>query len=319
MQAIPRSETEAKKAVKNIFYAPPGKVMVQLDYKANEMRWVTILAKDKVMAEAFIKGKQALDDYRLAPTEEKLKLATLFGDIHSQNASKAFKVPIHDVNKDLRQKAKGISFGVLYDSSEQAISEQYGIPYLDVVEMFKNFYAEHTGIYNWKLKMKDMAKRYGYVETPHGRRRRFPIFDLYRNEHGYFQEDLVPKDQISKIKEALRQSSNAPVQGIASDASYIGSYFLEENIRKNKRDWEIVNAVHDSCVFLVPFEELDESLSIAEKCFEEDLMDYMNAVFDIDFITPLETEFEIGTKWGELTKWNFSRPELDIIKQNILS
>lgn len=317
LQAIPRADSEVKKAIKNIFQVDRGKAMIQLDYKFNEMFWVAVVAQDRAMAEKIMMGKEMLDDYRKDPHPDKLHKAALYGDIHKQNASAAFGVPIEEVTKDQRQAAKGISFGVLYDSSIRSVSELYKIDYHETEDMFNNFYNTHTDIRDWKLEMKENAARYGYVEAPHGRRRRFPIFDMYRDENGIFQERLVPREMEGRVADALRQASNAPIQGIASDAGMLGACLFAKAIRSNPEyhHWIICNAVHDSCVFEVPIDELETALQVAEKSFTTDLMDYMNGVWGIDFICDAQIDFDIGTKWGELTAWDFSVSKLNEIKE----
>lgn len=307
LQAIPRADSDLKKIIKNSFQiTEKGRILVQLDFKANEMRWVGIAAKDQAMAKKFNSGKEALDKYRKTLDPEDFKLATLLGDVHKQNASSAFKRPIAEINKDQRQAAKGISFGVLYDSSEKSISELYNLTLEETQLMFQGFYEEHHWIYGWKMEMKEMAKNFSYVEALHGRRRRFPIFDIYRNEVGYFDQNLVPRDQQSKIADALRQASNAPIQGIASDAANIGANLLRKYIVSKKRDWKLCNVVHDSCVVDIPVQDMYEYAEVAEKIFTTDTMQYMNDLWDIDFILPLEVDMDFGTKWGELKSWDFS-------------
>lgn len=316
LQAIPRAENDAKKSIKNIFQALPDHGMVQLDFKANEIRWVGLLAQDHTLAANIRKGKEALDEYRKNPTPEQLHKAELLGDIHRQNAAQMFDTPIDDVTKIQRQAAKSLIFGILYDSSEWAIAQKLDKTEDEVKILFSQFYNKFTSVAAWKREMKVFAQKYGYVQAPQGRRRRFPIFDFYR-VNGIYMPHLVPRDQRSAINESLRQASNAPVQGIASDAAMIGAFLFANYIRENKKPWIIQNAVHDSCIFQVPLDELEEALKAAEKCFADDLMDYMNKVFDINFILPLECEFEIGLKWGELEKWNFSGPELATIKEKL--
>lgn len=318
LQAIPRAETALKKAIKNVFQiTEKGRIMVQLDFKANEMRWVGIAAKDQAMAKKFNDGKEALDRYRKTLDPEDLKLASLLGDIHKQNASSAFKIPIAQVTKDQRQAAKGISFGVLYDSSEASVADLYNLDLNETIGMFQGFYEAHHWIYAWKMEMKEMARQKGYVEAPHGRRRRFPIFDLFRNEHGWFDQNLVPKEHNGKINEALRQSSNAPIQGIASDAANIGANNLRMYIVKNKKDWKICNVVHDSCIVDIPIQDMYEYAEAAEKLFTTDVMDYFSSMWDVDFILPLEVDFDFGTKWGELKAWDFNPQTLKEIYEDL--
>jgi DNA polymerase I-like protein with 3'-5' exonuclease and polymerase domains len=318
LQAIPRADSDVKKWIKNIFQVTKkGRILVQLDYKANEMRWVGIAAKDMAMAKKFNSGKEALDRYRTTLDPEDFKLATLYGDVHKQNAASAFKIPITEVSKNQRQAAKGISFGVLYDSSEQSVAELYKLDLQETKDMFAGFYQEHHWIYGWKMEMKEMARQKGYVEAPHGRRRRFPIFDLYRNEQGWYDDNLVPREHRSMIADALRQSSNAPIQGIASDAANIGASNLLRYIKRNKKDWLLCNVVHDSCIVDIPFADMDEYIEVAEPLFTTDVMDYMNGLWDIDFILPLEIDFDMGIKWGELIGWDFSPTGLTTIRNTL--
>lgn len=317
LQAIPRADSEVKKMIKNIFQVTEkGKILVQLDFKANEMGWATIASGDKAMAKKLNMGKEALDKYRFVTQDiEDLKYAQMVGDIHRQNASSAFKTKIDEVTKHQRQAAKGISFGILYDSTEKSVAELYGLDLQETIEMFQNFYQEHHWIYGWKMEMKEMARSRGYVEAPHGRRRRFPIFDLYRNEQGWFDENLVPREHRSMIADALRQSSNAPIQGVASDAANIGAYLLLRYIKKNKKDWKMVNVVHDSCVVEIPFLDIDEYLQVAEKTFTTDIQDYMSGMWDIDFIAPIQVDFDLGTTWANVKAWDFSPNSLREIKE----
>jgi DNA polymerase I-like protein with 3'-5' exonuclease and polymerase domains len=96
-----------------------------------------------------------------------------------------------------------------------------------------------------------------------------------------------------------------------------GASLFSKYIRDNNKSWKICNAVHDSCVFHVPYAELEESLKQAEYWFTEGITNYMIDVFDINFNLPLEVDFEIGLSWGSLHKWNFNKAELDTIKSKL--
>lgn len=318
LQACPRADSPPKKAIKDIFAAPPGEVLVQLDYKANEVRWVGILAQDPGLASIFNEAKAVLDDYRQNPTPEKLRRAELLGDVHKVNATRMFGIPLEEVTKDQRQASKACVFGILYDSSKWSIAEQYDKSEEEVSIWFDSFYRANPRLEPWKKSMKDFAKAHGYVETPHGRRRRFPIFDMYRDATGYFQDYRVPREQQGLVAEALRQSSNAPVQGLGSDAAMLGASLFARIIERRGLPWTICNAVHDSCVFTCPIADLDEAIKVAEQAFTTDLMDYMTVKFGIHFNLPLEVEFEIGTSWGSLEKWDFSAENLREIKDGLI-
>lgn len=315
LQNIPRSDNEAKKAIKNIFRASPGHYLVQLDYKANEIRWVGILAQDEGLAKAINEGREMFKKYRKNPTKDLLYKAKTYGDIHRQTASMIFNKKLEDVTKGERQVSKSVQFGILYGSSIRSIAESQQKSIEEVQEWFDSFYNRFPAISMWKSHMENCAQHKGYVETPNGRRRRFPIFDLYRDEFGRFNpnDPRISQENEKHIKECLRQAVNAPIQGIASDSGMLGAALFAEHIRNNKLPWIVSNAVHDSCVYQVPFDQIADSLAVAEHCFTDGVMTYMSKHFDIRFNLPLEIDFEIGLTWGDLEEWDYSPQGLDLI------
>jgi len=211
------------------------------------------------------------------------------------------------------------SFGILFDSSIDSIAEKNQKTPEEVETWFTKFFTSFPKIAIWKAEMKEMAMARGYVEAPHGRRRRLPVFDLYRDSYGKYQQSSLPSEARGLASKALRVASNAPIQGIASDAGMIGASLFAKYIRDNDKQWQVVNAVHDSCLYLVPFAELDESLIVAEDQFTTKLQEFMTEVYGIEFKLPLEVEFEIGLKWGDLEKWNYNLEELEEIKCDMIA
>jgi len=321
LQNIPRADTPAKKAIKNVFKAPPQHYLVQLDYKANEIRWVGILAQDDNLAKAIWQGKEMMDLYRKNPSEDLLKKVDTYADIHKQTAAMVFGKPIEEVTKDERQISKAVVFAILYGSTTRAVAEARGKSVEEVERWFAQFYERFPKIAKWKQQIEKHAQDFGYLEAPHGRRRRLPIFDIYRDQYGRYNENLVPREHRNRIATALRQSVNSPIQGIASDNGMCGAALFAKYIRENNKPWIICNAVHDSCVFQVPKDppnELDEALESAEYWFTTGVMEYMIKAFNINFNLPLEIDFDIGNGgWGDLIKWNFSKLELVDIKQRL--
>lgn len=212
-------------------------------------------------------------------------------------------------------------FAILYGSSVKAVAEANQKTVEEVQDWFDGFYAKFPMIATWKKGMEQNAQSQGYVETPNGRRRRFPIFDMYRNDHGMFDpnDSQIGGEAQAKIAECLRQAVNAPIQGIASDAGMLGAALFADYVRQHKKPWVISNAVHDSCIYLVPYDELAESLKQAEYYFTDKVMETMTDKFGIDFNLPLEVEFELGLKWGELEKWNYSPEHLVELKEKYMT
>lgn len=320
LQNIPRADNEAKKAIKDLFYAPPGNIMIQADFKANEVRWVGIVAKDEKLAESFRQGKYYQDLYRSNPTEEFATKAELYGDIHKVNASKIFNKNIEDVTKNERQKGKQIVLSLLYDKSEFKLAQELGLEEDEMSELMAAFYAQFSSLRDWKLHMKHCAKNDGFVESIHGRRRRFPVMGICQDKDGRFNDKLVPKELKGAVNEALRQSSNAPVQGIASDAAMLGASFLNNMLKRDYgNEVYIQNVVHDSVIVQAPFDAnlIKQLIPKMEYCLTEEVQDYLEMAFEVPKTLPLEVEFEMGLSWGSLEKWDGSGPGLDNILSNL--
>ena len=236
------------------------------------------------------------------------------------------------------------TFGVLFDSSEHSIAEMYNMEVKAAKDMIIGFYKKHPHLYQWKLKTKMFAVQHGYVEAPHGRRRRLGVLksvgpydikllqvtgqdsagkdivsevrsleleDINTTEFWYVNPELGIRK--SAVGDALRQATNAIIQGIASDSGMVGGTLFDQYIRENDKPWIINNAVHDSVIWQVPYADLEETLRVTEKIFTTDVMEYMTAAFGVEFNLPLDVDFEIGSRWGSLKGWKFNYKELPSI------
>lgn len=72
LQQVPRADNWAKKEIKNMYAAEPGCALVQVDFMTSEVRWWGILSGCPSLANAFLSGKKARDDYAVA-AEDYLK------------------------------------------------------------------------------------------------------------------------------------------------------------------------------------------------------------------------------------------------------
>lgn len=351
MGQFPRSDTYWKKQAKNIFIAPKGRVILASDLKANEVRWCCIQAGDPIMGDLFWSGKKASDRYRtytqrLSPKLHKLyreylrleklakfdgkkplnkeakrlkKLAkeggkklerilflrmeaALKGDIHKQTASAFFGVPIGEVTKVLRTSTKAIVFGYMYGRSIGSIARQIDKEWAEAKVLCDGFDERYPKfaqrLHSWPIE----AEERGYVESPIGRRRRF---------HSRIWEE-APEWMAAK---ARRQAKNAPTQGIASDACLIAASLLRQWIVDNGKQgvWKIINIVHDAIYLEVPYEDIALAAKIMEWALTTGLMEYMTKHFGVKFVAPMECDFGVGVKWGELRDWDFSQPHFELI------
>ena len=244
--------------------------IINIDYSALEMRLAAIISADKKMTQAFLSGV----------------------DIHKANASYMYNIPIEEVTKDARTKAKSLGFGIIYgksgvtfakdlfydpsgkDPNKTSDWEKAKKQGFNIVDHFLNTFS---GLKRWIEKTKKFAYKHGYVETMFGRRRRLP--------------DL--NSRLNTLKsDAERQSVNAPIQGTGSDLTMLSVIKINEWLHKNNMRSMIVATVHDSIVFDVYIPELAK-LAPAIK----NIMEHVHEPY-IDTEVPILAELELGKDYG---------------------
>lgn len=121
LQVIPQHGPSAD-AIKRMFIAPPGKLLIHYDYSAHEVRGWAIVSGDDNLADAFRAGQQLRKQWIKNPTEEVQNKLKREGDIHLQNVYRFFGKWV-DKKDPLRQAVKGVVFGTLYSRSAQSLGE----------------------------------------------------------------------------------------------------------------------------------------------------------------------------------------------------
>lgn len=129
--------------------------------------------------------------------------------------------------------------------------------------------------------------------------------EYIQNAFGYRRP--LPQIRSSVWKEkigAYRIAVNTPIQGTASLIMGLG--IANARRRLDPERAKLVMTVHDSVVFEVRNDYVEESMPIIKECLE-------NPIFQgktIPFLTvPLLAEFEIGQKYGSLKSVDVKLPK----------
>jgi O-acetyl-ADP-ribose deacetylase (regulator of RNase III) len=67
-------------------------------------------------------------------------------DIHTATAAKIYKVPLEEVNSDMRRKAKTANFGIIYGISTFGLAERLTIPRGEAKELIDGYFETYPGI-----------------------------------------------------------------------------------------------------------------------------------------------------------------------------
>ena len=289
-QQIPRSDTPTKKAIKALFVAPKGRALMQADFAAAEVRMWGAMSKDRNLCELLQESFKKRGQYRKHPDSEELKnAAELMGDVHKQTASLMFGVDLYGVDwkdkqyKDMRQTTKSITFGLMYGRGTQSVSAQINKTVEETDELKAKFFKRFSEGEAWLENRKKFARSHGYVETPLGRRRRFP---------------QVFSGDKQLIKQAERWAVNAPIQATASDYAALATallqkYFIENDLTDK---YKIVNAVHDSVVIEFPANATDMEFlaKLIRRIYTKDVKKVLADGFGFELMAPMDIDLEVS-------------------------
>jgi DNA polymerase I-like protein with 3'-5' exonuclease and polymerase domains len=234
-QQIPRDNPIIKGCIKAI----EGYKIVSQDLTTAEMYYAAVLSGDKNLQQVFSSG----------------------GDFHSTIAKMVFSLPcpVEDVKKlygSMRQSAKAISFGILYGSGankvSQTVSKATGQPYPveQAREDIKAYFSKFSKLKKWLNDRKTFIEANGYTYSFFGRKRRLP--NVFSSDKGIAAHEV-------------RSGINAEVQSLASDVNLLGAMRTAAEIKASNIDAKIFMLVHDSIVALVKTEDVERYCEVLKR------------------------------------------------------
>ena len=253
LQNIPIRTEEGNKIRKAFIPSSDENVLLSADYSQIELRLLAHCSKDENLVEAFKEGK----------------------DVHAEVASKIFDVPISEVTKDMRRKAKRVNFGLVYGQTKYGLAKSLSIaPFLAQVFIDK-YFEKYPKVKEYMQNTVEFAKENGYVETIFGRKR-------------YFHNTLNSSNV--QIREAAgRAAINQPLQGSAADLIKIAMNSLFGRLTELKMKSKIIMQVHDELIIETPKDELERVTALVKETME----------LNQPLCVPLEVNTAYGNNWVE--------------------
>ncbi len=226
--------------------------LLAADYSQIELRIIAHLSQDPAMVNDFNLGH----------------------DIHAATAAKVFHVPMNEVTKEQRSRAKAVNFGIIYGMSAFGLAERMELSRSEAADIIKKYFEEYAGIKEYMNRSIALARERGYAETILGRRR--------------YLRDINGANSVVRGF-AERNAINAPIQGSSADMIKIAMIGIHKEMQRLKMQSKMMLQVHDELVFDAHLDELD-----ALKAIVNDKM--VNA---LPLSVPVVVEMNTGNNWLE--------------------
>ena len=226
-------------------------VLLSADYSQIELRLLAHCSGDETMIRAFNTGE----------------------DIHAEIAAKVFNVPLNEVTKEMRSRAKAVNFGIVYGQTRYGLASALKISADEAQDFIDRYFLTYPGVKEYMEKSIQYAYDNGYAKTMFGRKR-------------YLLDELLSSNH--QIKEfAQRAAINSPLQGAAADLIKMAMIELDNRIEKENLKSQILLQVHDELILEVYKNELETVKKLVREAME----------LGQPLSVPLVVDFEIGATW----------------------
>ena len=253
LQNIPIRTDRGKEIRKAFIPRNEDFLILSADYSQIELRIIAAITQDEGMMEAFRAGE----------------------DIHASTASKVFGVPLAEVTKEMRRRAKAVNFGLAYGQSAFGLSQTLGISRSESKEIIDNYFEKFPGIKKYMTDTVSYAREHGYIETIMKRRR--------------YLRDINSKNPTVR-SQAERNAINSPIQGSAADMIKLAMIHIYDEMERRKLKSRMLLQVHDELVFDLHKSEEQELRELVEDKMKHALP---------GLPVPIEVGMGVGVNWLE--------------------
>ena len=252
LQNIP-VRTELGREIRAAFVASEGTELLSADYSQIELRLLAHFSGDELLVRAFQNNE----------------------DIHTLTASEVFGVPAATMNKETRNRAKAVNFGIVYGISPFGLAAQLGIPQAEAKAYIDRYFARYSGVKAFIDETLTAARKEGSVRTLFGRLRPIPDLESRNpNQRGF----------------AERTAVNTPLQGTAADLIKLAMIRIDRALEERNLRTRMVLQVHDELIFEVPADEKREVEALVRR--------EMEGVAELR--VPLVADLAFGPNWRDL-------------------
>ncbi len=244
--------SERGRLIREAVIPDEGCLFLSADYSQIELRLMAHFSKDEHMLAAFRSGQ----------------------DIHAATAARIFGLPIEQITKDQRRRAKTANFGIIYGISAFGLAQQLDCSRAEAKQLIDDYFAAFPRVISYIESQKELARQNGYAQTLFGRKRYLPDIRSHNATVRSFAE---------------RNAVNAPIQGTAADIIKMAMVSIHRRLKEENLQAQMIMQVHDELNFNVPEAEVERVREIV-------VSEMQNAVH---LSIPLIAECGVGKNWLE--------------------
>jgi DNA polymerase-1 len=252
LQNIP-IRTAVGREIRAAFVSAPGNLLMSADYSQIELRLMANFSQDPLLLNAYRTGQ----------------------DIHTLTAAEVFGVDAATMDKETRNRAKAVNFGIVYGISPFGLAAQLNIPQSEARQYIETYFDRYKGVQAFIETTLETVRRDGAVKTYFGRIRPIPdIQSRNPNMRGF----------------AERTAVNTPLQGTAADLIKLAMIKIDAEITRRNLRSRMTLQVHDELLFDVLPQEADELQSLVKHEMEH----------VAEFSIPIVAEIGLGQNWRDI-------------------
>lgn len=249
LQNIP-IRTEEGRQIRRAFVPDPGNLLLKADYSQVEFRVLAHLSEDPEMIATFERGE----------------------DLHRRSIAGALGLDESEVDAELRNVGKMVSYGVTYGMGAFGLSQRLHIPMDQARTYIEGFFQLFPRVREYLDEVVARATDEGYTTTMFGRRR-------------YLPELRSRNPRLRGLGE--RMALNAPIQGTAADILKAAMVKTDPVLTDGER---MILTVHDELVFEVPERNAEDAA--------ERVRDAMESAASLK--VPLVVDVGWGPNWADI-------------------
>jgi DNA polymerase I-like protein with 3'-5' exonuclease and polymerase domains len=215
--------------LKTLFVAPKGRVLVEADFSAIELRIAAVLAREDTLLQMFKAGS----------------------DPHKKTAQSIFSK--EEISKEERQLGKTLNFACIYGVGSKGIIEK--LPDLtepEAREYIERFYSTYSNLKSWQYQISEGAP----LEMVEGLAWKISRSALGRRRY------INPYNRNDLLNNPV-QSTGSDLQKLALSRLY------QKLTDPKYASWKLVNAIHDSILLEAPTEEAGEASALLKEVMEQ--------------------------------------------------